>query len=115
MKFLCLGHLDVAAFDRLSEEERNAVLARCGELCEVFRASGKVWMEESLTHPREARTVRAPGTVGDGPYRDSEVQIGAFFILEADSMEEAVAVAKLHPAAILGPEYGFGLELRQIE
>lgn len=51
----------------------------------------------------------------DGPFLETKEQLGSFFVIEADSMEEAVEVASLHPAAIFGEEYGFGIEVRPIQ
>ena len=38
----------------------------------------------------------------DGPYEQTPEPFGAFFIIEADDMDEAVEVARLHPGTHLG-------------
>jgi hypothetical protein len=53
--------------------------------------------------------------VTQGSFIPSEFQLGSVFIVEADSMEEAIEVASLHPAARLGEEYGFGIEIRPLQ
>ncbi|MBS1720176.1 MAG: hypothetical protein JST35_07000 [Armatimonadetes bacterium] len=118
MTFLCLGYLDIARFDALPDTVKGEVLARCGDLLGPFRATGKVTMEYGLVAPSEARSIRPSASgpvVTEGAFVDSPLQLGAFFIVEADSLEEAVAVASLHPAAQLGGEYGFGIEVRPVQ
>lgn len=118
MKFLCLGYLDEARFDAVPEEEKLAVLKVCFAQCVPFRATGKVVAEEGLHAPREARTIRPKNgrpTVTDGPFLETKEQIGSFFLVEAETIEEAVAIASLHPAALMGEEYGFGIEVRPIQ
>lgn len=50
----------------------------------------------------------APRRPGDA--RDRDVRH-----LEADDLEDAVEIASLHPAARLGEEVGFAVEVRPIE
>jgi hypothetical protein len=118
MKFLCLGYLDEAKFDALQEERKGEILKACFAQCVPFRATGKVVEEEGLCSPSTAKTIRPKQgrpTVTDGPFIDTKEQLGSFLVIEADSMDEAIAVASLHPAALMGEEYGFGIEVRQIQ
>ena len=118
MRFLCLGYLDVNAFDALPDVRKGEVLEACAAQCVPFRATGKVVEEEGLQHPRLAKTIRprkGRPLVTDGPFAEAREQIGSFFIVEAANLEEAVAVASLHPAALLGERYGFGIEVRPLE
>ena len=74
--------------------------------------------EEGLLASNTAKTIKQRGgktTVTDGPFLDTKEQIGSFFIIEADTLEQAIEAASLHPAALMGEEYGFGIELRQIQ
>jgi hypothetical protein len=118
MKFLCLGYLDEAKFDEVPEEKRAAILKECFAQCVPFRATGKVAIEEGLHASGGAKSIRPKNgrpTVTDGPFIDTKEQLGAFFVIEADSMEDAIAVASLHPGALMGEEYGFGIEVRPIQ
>ncbi len=50
----------------------------------------------------EATTVRVRGgevLVSDGPFAETKEQMGGFDILECASLQEAVEIAALHPAA----------------
>lgn len=118
MTFLCLGYLNMEQFDAVPETEKSAVLKECFAQCEVLRATGKVKMEEGLVNTRLAKTIRPRNgrpTVTDGPFIETKEQLGGFFIVEADSIDEAVEIASKHPAALLGEQYGFGIEVRPIQ
>ena len=53
--------------------------------------------------------------VTDGPFAETKEQIGAFFIIEARDLDEAMEVASLHPAAHLGENVGWAIEVRPID
>ncbi len=117
MRFLCLGYLDMSAFDAVPEEEKGEILRACFAQCVPFRETGKVLQEEGLVHARQAKTIRprkGGPFVSDGPFVETKEQIGSFFVVEAEDIDEAVRIASLHPAALLGEEYGFGIEVRPI-
>lgn len=118
MKFLCLGYLNMEQFDALPEDVKSGILTQCFAQCKPFRATGKVVEEEGLRHISMAKTIRprkGKPFVTDGPFIETKEQIGSFFIVEAETIDEAVEVASLHPAALLGEEYGFGIEVRPIQ
>ena len=117
MEYLCLGYYDPDAFDALGEEEREALARRCAPHDEELRSTGRVLSKASLEHGT-AVTLRptASGTsVTDGPFTEAKELVGSFFIVEAEDLEEAVELASLHPAARLGRELGFGIEVRPVE
>jgi hypothetical protein len=118
MKFLCLGYLNVEDFDAVPEAERAAIMKICFAQCVPFRATGKVIEEEGLQAVSQAKTIRPRNGkpfVTDGPFTESKEQLGSFFVVEAADIDEAVQVASLHPAALMGEEYGFGIEVRPIQ
>lgn len=53
--------------------------------------------------------------VTDGPYVETQEQLGSFFLIEGADMQEATKLASMHPAANLGEEMGWGIEIRPIE
>ena len=115
MTFLCLGYLDMDRFDQASESEKASTLARCDEYCEEFRASGVVRSEIGVDHYSLARVIRPEGqgvAVSNGCLIANALQIGSCFIIDAPDMDAAVAIAGRHPAARLGAEYGFCIEIR---
>lgn len=118
MKYLCLGYLDMLKFDALPAADRDRIMEKCMAQCIPFRETGKVVEEEGLQHIDRAKTIRFRNgrqVVTDGPFIETKEQLGSFFVVEAESMEEAIEVASLHPAALMGEEYGFGVEVRPIQ
>lgn len=53
--------------------------------------------------------------VMDGPFADTKEQVGSFFIVEAGDLNEAVRVASKHPAAQVGEDLGWAVEVRPVE
>lgn len=118
MKFLCLGYLNVSVFDSLTEAEQAEAMRDCPAHCATMRATGKVIAEAGLENIRKAKTIRprkGRPWVTDGPFLETKEQLGGFFIVEAGDIDEAVEVASKHPAALLGEEYGWGIEVRPIQ
>jgi len=118
MKYLCLGYLNMKEFDSLAEAEKSAVLSECNAHCTVLRATGKLVAEAGLENTRRAKTIRPRNgrpSVTDGPFIETKEQLGGFFIVEAADIDEAVQIASKHPAALLGEQYGFGIEVRPIQ
>ena len=117
MKFLCLGYLNVSEFDAASEVEKSDMMKACYAQCVPFRATGKVVEEERLGGNELAKTIRPKSgrpVVTDGPFMETKEQLGSFFIVEAENIDAAVEIASMHPAALFGEKYGFGIEVRPI-
>lgn len=118
MKFLCLCHYDLAAFGKFGPDD----FAELGRVCAPhdarLKASGKVSMIGSLGMPHQFRTLRADAagvSVSEGPYAETAEPFGAFFIVDADSIDDAVEIARLHPGTHLGHMMKGGIEVRPIE
>ena len=118
MKFLCLGYLNADHFDSIPEAEREAVMSQCPAHCVTMRATKKVIAEAGLEQKHKAKSIRPRNGrpwVTDGPFIETKEQLGSFFIVEAADIDEAVEVASKHPAALLGEDYGFGIEVRPLQ
>ena len=63
-------------------------------------------------HPLEhnGKIVAGRNAVTDGPFAESKEAIAGFFIIQADSLEEAVEIAKNSPCL----DYGQTIEVRAI-
>lgn len=117
MTYLCLGYYDPARFAALTPEQQAEIGRECRPHDERLYATGAVRLVASLAEggamtlqPRGGRT-----RVTDGPYTEAKEVIGSFFLIEADSAEEAARIAGLHPAANWGEHLGFAIEVRPIE
>ena len=118
MKFLCLAYYDVEKFDALPRAELDAIVSQCPRHDEELRASGRLVAHGSLEAPASSITVRPRGgkpAVTDGPFTETKEQVGGFFLIEAADANEAIRVASKHPAAHLGEQAGWGIEIRPID
>ena len=115
MKYLCLGYYDVEKFQALPPVELDAIVKECKAHDEALKRTGKVSVVASLSMPQDWKSIRprkGRPIVTDGPYTEAKEVAGAFFIVEAQDMAEAVEVASMHPAAHLGKAVGWGVEVR---
>ena len=96
-------------WDTLSQDEQRAIYAD-------YAALGK---EEGITPglplglPEQATTVRVDhgqALATKGPYVDTKGAVGGYFVLEADDLDAAIAVAARIPAA----RHGGAIEVRPV-
>jgi hypothetical protein len=106
-----LIHSDEGAWDALSDEERRSIVDRYVAFSSNGRDAGKVLDGGELAPTTTATTVRVRNDetlVTDGPFAELKEAIGGYFLLECDSIDEAVDLA----AQIPGAEHG-AIEVRQ--
>ena len=92
----------------LSGEEIQKKLERFTAWFERLRREGKVKTGLPLEH--KGKIVAGTKSVTDGPFAESKEAIAGFFIIQADSIEEAVEIAKGCP----GLDNGQTVEVRPI-
>lgn len=113
MKYLLMAYGDEKKCKALTPEEMQALGKKCGLKDEELKRTGKMFMSGSLEwdavsiRPRNGKPV-----VTDGPYIEGREVVGGWVMIEARDMNEAIQIAQLHPAATLGEELGWGIELR---
>jgi hypothetical protein len=118
MKYLCLAYYNEKAFDALPRAEVEALVSQCPAYDETLRNSGHLVVQASLGSTRATTTVRPRNgkpLVTDGPFIETKEQVGGFFIIEARDLNEAIRVASKHPAANIGEQVGWAIEVRPIE
>lgn len=113
LKYLCLAYEEERALSGLSRDEwhnlRSETLDYVGEL----RRNGHLLVAQALQSARTASTVRVRGgrvSVTDGPFAETKEQLGGFFLIEAQDLNEAIRIASKWPSARLG-----SIEVRPIE
>jgi hypothetical protein len=114
MKYLGLAYFTPEKFAAIAPEDVKELVNQCPALDEKMRATGKVLVSASLGDLESWRTLRPSNgktQVTDGPYTEAKEVVGGLFIIEADSRDEALRIASLHPAATLGEEGGWAVEL----
>ncbi len=118
MKYLCLAYYDVPKCEALSAAEFSAIESQCPPLDAKLRATGNLLAQASLGAVAATKSVRPRKgkiSVTDGPFIETNEQVGGFFLIEAADIDEAIRIASNHPAAHLGEDVGWGIEIRPIE
>ena len=114
MKYLGLAYFTPEKFAAMAPADVKALVGQCPALDEKMRATGKVLVSASLGDLEGWRTLRPRGGkthVSDGPFTESKEVVGGLFIIEADNHDEALRIAAMHPAARLGEDVGWAVEL----
>ncbi|WP_226468664.1 YciI family protein [Luteimonas panaciterrae] len=118
MKFICFCYYEPKKFDAMTQDDIEAMMRACKPHDEQLHADPGLEFVASLAFPSEAAIIR-PGegapTISRGAYTDGREQIGAFFIVEADDLEAATAIAAKHPGGYVGQYVGGGIEVRPCE
>ena len=101
MKYALLIYDIPGQMEGLDDDTRSSVY---GEYFAVGQSPGIVGGEQLLpTHT--ATTVRVAGgetLTTDGPFADTKEFLGGFYLLEAEDLDAAIAVAARIPAARMG-------------
>lgn len=113
MRYVLLLYGKESVTDTLAPEELQAridehrMLDEELERREIFRGGA------ALLPTTAATTVRAPhGDIlkTDGPFAETKEQLGGFYILDCDNLDEAMEIAARMPAA----KYGGSVEIRPV-
>ena len=81
------------------------VLRRYGAFTQEVRDRGKLVAADRLQPTSTATTVRireGETLVTDGPFAETKEQLGGFYLLECENLDEALAYAQKIPAAEFG-------------
>jgi hypothetical protein len=94
----------------LSPEEIQRVMNRLMTWFESLHHQGRVKACQPLGESGRTVSGRKGRTVADGPFMESKEAVGGYLILQADDLEEAVAISKGFPCL----DYGGIVEVRPI-
>jgi hypothetical protein len=117
MKYLCLAYYNPADFAAMAPADLQALVSQCPAKDEALKATGQLRVSASLGEPATAIRLQPRGgkpKVTDGPFTEVKELVGGFFIIEADSRDEAVRLASIHPAATLGENVGWRIDMHPI-
>jgi hypothetical protein len=101
MKYALLIYTNDTEWESLSEDEKNAIY---GEYFAISESPGVVGGQE-LQPAETATTVRVNGggtLTTDGPFAATKEALGGFYLLDADNLDDAIALAARIPAARRG-------------
>ncbi len=105
MNYMLLIYNAEAGFAALSDAERGAFLEECERFHESIVKSGHFRAGEVLHPTSAATTVRVRNgkrTITDGPFAETKEQLTGYFLIDANDLDEAIAIAGRLPAARFG-------------
>jgi hypothetical protein len=105
MQYALLIYADEAGWEEAQDSERAAMLAQYVELARDLRARGQLLGGEELCPVATATSVRVregDTIVSDGPFTETKEALGGFYLIEAESLDEAIEWASRIPAAKRG-------------
>ena len=94
----------------LSPEQIQTVMSQWKNWFETLSQQGKVLGGHPLEREGKIVSGKKGRVVADGPFAEAKEAIGGYFLLQVDSLDEAVNIAKQCP----GLDYGAIVEVRAI-
>jgi hypothetical protein len=93
---------DPGRWERMSEDERNAIYAEYGALTQELRDRNALVDGNELQPTSTATAVRVRDgqtTVTDGPFAETKEALGGYYVIDVDSLDEAIELAAKIPSA----------------
>jgi hypothetical protein len=112
MKYMLLCYDDERAWENAGEAVLQAAMDEAIGMAKKLKAQGKCQTAAPLHSASVATSVQVRDgkrLVTDGPFAETREQLGGFYLLDVDSLDEAIAIAEKHP----GQRFG-GVEVRPI-
>jgi hypothetical protein len=105
MQYILLIHDEEQVWGGMSEQERGAMYAEYGAFTEAVRESGALVGANQLQPTATATTVRVRNgetLTTDGPFAETKEQLGGYYVVDVESLDEALAWAARIPSARIG-------------
>jgi len=102
MQYLLLIYSEPGRWESLSDDERSAMYAEYGRLSQELRERNAYVDGSELQEASTATTVRVregEATITDGPFAETKEALGGYYLIEADSLDEAIEWAGKIPSA----------------
>ena len=102
MKYMLLVYLNEQA---LSDSERQECYVKSAQLARDLHAS-RNFLDASPLHPvataTSIRVREGKRLVTDGPFAETREQLGGFYLINAENLDQAIGIAERIPAARFG-------------
>jgi hypothetical protein len=105
MKYLCMVLVDEKKLNGMSEKEAQELDDESLAFDDTLRKKGQLLAAQALESVSTATIVRVRGgkvSVTDGPFAETNEQVGGFLLIEAQDLNEAIQLAAKVPAIRLG-------------
>jgi hypothetical protein len=96
---------DEKSWQGVTDEEREQIMKAYGAFTQELRDAGAMVAGDALQPTQSATTVRVQNgetLTTDGPFAETKEQLGGYYLIEADSLDEAIEWAAKIPAASHG-------------
>jgi hypothetical protein len=105
MKYLCLIYENERNWENTSPAEGEAIMNEYFTFTADIQRNGKYIAGEALQPTQTATTVRVRNgkvSTTDGPFAETKEQLGGFYLIEANDLNDAIQVAAKIPAVRSG-------------
>jgi hypothetical protein len=102
MQYMLLIYSEPGSWESYSEEERNAMYEDYAALSRRLRDQGKLVSSHELQPSSTATTIQVHDgetEVTDGPFAETKEVLGGYYLIEAESLDEAIEWAAQIPSA----------------
>jgi hypothetical protein len=105
MKYLLLIYGDEKAGTNMSKEEMDAMMGDYYSYTEAMQKAGVSLAGDALQPTATATTVRVKDgkkVTTHGPFAETKEQLGGYYLLNCDNLDEAIDWAAKCPGALVG-------------
>ena len=105
MKYMLLIYHDEQSWNAIPESERQQIYLEYRKLREQLLARGQFVTGSQLQPITTATSVRVRDgkeLVTDGPFAETHEQLGGYFLIDAENLDEATSIAARIPSARTG-------------
>jgi len=105
MKYLLLIYHNEESWSAITESERQQIYSDYRKLRDQLQARGQFVSGSELQPITTATSVRVRDgkeLVTDGPFAETHEQLGGYFLIEAENLDEATSIAARIPSANTG-------------
>jgi len=105
MQYLLLIHDEEKTWEGLTEEAKQKMYGEYRSLIEDISKSGHFVTGSQLQPTSTATSVRVRDgkrMITDGPFAETREQLGGYFLVNADNLDEAIDIAARIPSARMG-------------
>ena len=114
MRFLSLIRIN----ENTGKQPSERLMSEMGKLMTQMKAAGELLDTAGLAPTAKGKRVRLRGgkmTVIDGPFTETKEVVGGYAMLEAQSLEQAIALTKRFVELHIPDGWEFDCEVRQLQ
>ena len=105
MRYMLLCYDDEQAWENAGEAAHRAAMEEAVRLTHRLDAQGQYVLAAPLHGSATATSVRVRDgrrLVTDGPFAETREVLGGFYLIDAENLDDAIAIAAQHPGARVG-------------